>query len=160
MIAPTIATLAPSDAPRLVPLFDQVQRIHAVAHPALFRTDIPESEKAVFLEDWLSQDATHALVALSEAGDVLGYLIYELRERAASVVQRANRIGFLHHIAVDEAHRGRRIGSRLMEDMKDRLRRDGITALHSEHFAFNEASAALMRSAGLLPLRITVHGTI
>ena len=160
MSLPKIAMLEPSDAGRLLPLFDQVQRLHVAAHPALFRADASEAEKEAFLRGWLSQDAMHALIAMAEDGAILGYLIYERRERAASVVQNASRIGFLHHIAVDEAHRGKRLGTRLMDTMKERLRRDGIATLQSEHFAFNEASAALMRSAGLAPLRITVQGAI
>lgn len=159
MVSMTIAELDPPDAERLVPLFDQVQRIHVAAHPDLFRSDATGAEKAAFLRGWLSDDAMHALVALSDGGAMLGYLVYEIRERPAGAVQRAGRIGFLHHIAVDGAYRGRRIGSRLMDAMKERVRRDGVTALHSEYFAFNAESAALMRSAGLVPQRITVHGT-
>jgi len=154
----TIIDLTPADAKRVIPLFDQVQQLHVAMHPELFRADAPEDEKEAFLRDFLSDDDTHALVALSEDGEALGYLIYEIRDRPANAVQRANRIGFLHHIAVDAAHRGQRLGSRLIEGMKDHLRRAGIVTIQSDYFAFNEASAALMRSAGMVPLRIGVQG--
>lgn len=155
-----IAELAPADARRIVPLFDQVQRMHVAAHPDIFRADTPDGEKEAFLREWLSREAMTALVALSEDGTALGYLIYEIRVREASAVQRASRTGFLHHIAVDEACRGRRIGARLVAAMKDRLRAAGVGTIQSDHYAFNDASAALMRSAGLAPLRIAVRGTV
>jgi len=156
----TIDVLEPSGARLILPLFDQGQQIHVAAHPHLFRGDASEDEREAFLRSWLSQDAMTALVALSGEGRAVGYLIHEIREREAGAVQRASRTGFLHHIAVDASHRGHGIGSRLIEAMKGRLRETGITTLQSDYFVFNEASAALMRSAGLVPLRMMVEGKI
>ena len=35
-----------------------------------------------------------------------------------------------------------------------------VSIMHSDYFTFNEVSAALMRSAGLLPLRVVVGGSV
>lgn len=155
-----IVGLQAEDASRLLPLLSQVQAMHVPAHPDIFHDDASETEREGFLRGFISRDDVTALVAITEEGYVIGYLIYEIQARDASSLKSAFQVGFLHHIAVDETRRGQGVGSELIMEMKTRLRATGISKLRSEHFAFNTQSAALLQSAGLSPLRITVEGDL
>lgn len=160
MLSLKISELDSTDAEHLLPLLYQVQNLHIAAHPDIFRHETPSSELVEFLEKWLANENVSALVARTDDGAIIGYLIYELQHRGVSALKHSGQIGFLHKVSVDEAYRGQRVGSRLVEELKLRLRRIGITQMGSEYFAFNKASAALMRSVGLAPLRVTVVGKI
>ena len=155
-----IRVIRSDDAAALLPLLAQVQDLHVQAHPEMFREDAPDEERAQFLGNFLSRDGVTALAKYNEAGRITGYALYELMSRSESALNSARRIGFLHQIVVDEACRRQGIARALIEEMKARLRDAGITRLGSEHFSFNEASAELMKSAGMVPLRVTVEGKI
>jgi N-acetylglutamate synthase-like GNAT family acetyltransferase len=64
----------------------------------------------------------------------------------------------LHQIAVDRVWRCSGIGSALIDEMKARLRGQGIVRVRTVYAAFNTPSAALMRKAGFEPFHITAEG--
>lgn len=160
MSDPFVRKVCSSESGLLLPLLAQVQDLHVAAHPEIFHSRASVDERRAFLSDWLARDSIEALAAVSDDQVAVGYLIYEIQERDASVLKNASRVGFLHQIAVDEACRGRGVGTLLIEEMKSRLRRVGVRRLRSEYFAFNKASGSFLRSVGLRPLRITVDGAI
>lgn len=155
-----ITRISPDEADDLLPLLGQVQALHVQAHADIFRADTPDAEMAAFLRAFLSRDAVTALAHRVGTGPVNGYLIYEIQTKGDSALKSARRVGFLHQIAVDAAHRRQGIALRLIDAMKQRLREAGIEQIASEHFAFNHPSSALMEAAGLHPLRITVAGRL
>jgi len=148
-----------TEAATLLPLLNQVQSLHAAAHPQVFRNDTDGGQVAAFLNEWVSRDEITALVAVSEAGTIVGYAICEIQEHKESLLKKATRHGLIHHVSVDEEYRGQGIGLCLIEEIKSRLRARAVLRVQSEHYAFNQASAALMRKAGLEPLRVTVDGS-
>ena len=156
---PTIVELPADDAGKVLPLLAQVQDLHVDARPDIFRGDAPPTEREEFLRQFMAREGVTALACLQQ-DTAIGYLIYELQERGPSALKQAARVGFLHQVAVDHAHRRRGIATALMEEMKARLRAAGATSLRSEHYAFNIPSAKLMASAGMQPLRITVEGEL
>lgn len=154
-----IVDLQANDAGILLPLLEQVQKLHVDACPDIFRGDAPLAERDAFLRQFIAREGVTALVCLQQ-DTAIGYLIYELRERGLSALKQAARVGFLHQVGVEAAHRRRGIASALLEEMKTRLRAAGATSIRSEHYAFNAPSAQLMTSAGMQPLRITVEGDL
>lgn len=154
-----IVDLQANDAGILLPLLEQVQKLHVDARPDIFRGDAPPTERDAFLRQFIAREGVTALVCLQQ-DTAIGYLIYELRERGPSALKQAARVGFLHQVGVEAAHRRRGIASALLEEMKTRLRAAGATSIRSEHYAFNAPSAQLMTSAGMQPLRITVEGDL
>ena len=154
-----IVDLQANDAGILLPLLEQVQKLHVDARPDIFRGDASLAEREEFLRQFIAREGVTALVCLQQ-DTAIGYLIYELQERGPSALKQAGRVGFLHQVGVEAAHRRRGIASALLEEMKTRLRAAGATSIRSEHYAFNAPSAQLMTSAGMQPLRITVEGDL
>jgi L-amino acid N-acyltransferase YncA len=60
---------------------------------------------------------------------------------------------------VDRAWRRSGIGLALIEDMKVRLRAQGVARIVTIYGAFNDPSAAIMRRAGLEPLNLIAAGS-
>jgi len=148
-----------SEAAMLLPLLNQVQSLHSAAYPQIFRTETDTEQLAAFLNEWVSREGVTTLVAESDAGAFVGYAIGEIHEHTESPLKRASRLGLIQHVAVDEEYRCLGIGLQLIEELKSRLRASGIERVQAQHYIFNAASAALMRKAGLEPLRVTVEGT-
>jgi len=155
----TIRPITPTEAACILPLLEQVHAIHVEAHPDHFPADPDRDELLAFLRDRLSNDAITALVAFGPDGAAVGYLLCEIETRAPSLLSLGERRGMLHHISVDQAWRRSGIGLALIEDMKARLRAQGIARVVTIYGAFNGPSAALMRRAGLEPFNIIAAGS-
>ena len=127
--------------------------MHATARPDLFREEPDRSKLSDFLRDWLSHDDVTALVAFI-GGSPVGYLIFEIQERETRPLHRASRRGYLHHVCVDAKARRAGVASRLIDEMKARIRALGVKAVATSYWTFNEPSAALMARAGFVPCKI------
>ncbi len=154
----TIRPIAADDAAVLLPLLAQVHDLHVAAQPGHHRPDPDPEEVLAFLRDWLSREEATALVGFAPDGRALGYLIFEVETRAPSALSLPRRRGMLHHISVDRASRRTGLGLALIEDMKARLRAQGVERVATVYGAFNAPSAALMRKAGLEPLNVIAEG--
>lgn len=154
----TIRQVPVHEATSLLPLLRQGQAFHAAALQGVFRTDRGDAELGAYLEEWLAGDGVVALAAMSEAGAMIGCAVFEIEEVAERPLLHARRNGLLKHIVVDEDHRGAGIGTRLVAEVKARLRADGIDRVRAHHYGFNTASAAMLRKAGLMPHVVTVEG--
>jgi ribosomal protein S18 acetylase RimI-like enzyme len=155
----TIRRINVANAECIIPLLEQVQAIHAEAHPDHFFAKLHRKEVVSFLHDWLSHKEVTELVALNPEGTVLGYLIFDVEMRKASALTPAQVRGMLHHVAVDQACRRVGIGSALLGEMKARLRNQGVVRVRTVYAAFNSPSAALMRKAGMEPFSIIAEGS-
>jgi ribosomal protein S18 acetylase RimI-like enzyme len=154
----TIRPIGADEAALLPPLLAQVHDLHVRAQPGQFRADPDPEEVLAFLQGWLSQEEATALVAFGPDGRALGYVIFEVETRAPSALNLPRRRGMLHHVAVDRAARRAGLGLALIEEVKARLRAQGVERLATIHGAFNAPSAALMRKAGLEPLNVIAEG--
>lgn len=155
----SIRSIAAEEASCLLALNLQVHAIHAEARPEDYRAISDPDELRAFFSDWLSKEETSGLVAFSPDGTALGYLIFEVVDRAPSLLKNARRYGMLHHIAVDPGSRRSGIGFAFINEMKARLRKEGIDRVRTVYAAFNAPSAALMRKAGLEPYNIIAEGS-
>ncbi len=155
-----ICELEPHDASSIIPLINQVQRIHAERLPETFRENIPAAELEAFLRNWLSRENVTALLATGSKGKPVGYLIFEIQAKEPGTFKKPNTTCFLHHIAVDEHHRRQGVGTALIDEMKQRAQQNRAVSIVSEYYAFNHASSALMKSAGLEPVSIVVESKI
>ena len=155
-----IRSIAAEEVACILPLLEQVHAIHAEARPEHYPANPDRDDLVVFLRDWLSDGGATALVAFSSDGSPLGYLIYEIETRAPSLLRHGQRRGMLHQIAVDRAQRRAGIGLALIEEMKARLREQGVARLVATYGSFNDASAGLMRKEGLEPYNIIAEGPV
>ncbi|MEM6634340.1 MAG: GNAT family N-acetyltransferase [Pseudomonadota bacterium] len=151
--------LVPADAAALYPLISQVQTLHAVAMPQRFHANLDRREMADHFAAWLGQADVFALGA-ERHGALVGYAVFEVIQTQDKTFTKGERFGFLHHIVVDRDFRRAGIGSRLIEAGKRELRARDVIRLESSYWGFNDASAALMRRAGLTLSEVFVEGVI
>lgn len=154
----TIRQVPVDDALSLLPLLRQGQAFHAAALSGVFRGDLSDADLGAYLQEWLAGVGVVALAAMSETGEMIGCAVFEVEDVPERPMLQARRNGLLKHIVVDEAHRGAGIGGRLVAEVKARLRAAGIERVRAHHYAFNAASGAMLRRAGLLPHLVTVEG--
>ena len=147
-----ILPLAPSEAACLVPLLQDLHALHVSHHPERYTAEPADADLTAWLTDWLASDKIEALVARSPLGVTMGYLIWEIEERAALPTRAAETRAMLHHIAVDAPFQRIGVGKALMSAMKARALAQGADVLGATYAPFNAASAALMHSLGLMPV--------
>ncbi|KUP93517.1 GNAT family N-acetyltransferase [Tritonibacter horizontis] len=147
-----ISPLAAQDAAGLVPLLQDLHALHVAHQPARYPADPAPEALADWLQDWLLEPGTEALVARSPTGAVMGYLLYEIEDRAALPVRSAERRAMVHHIAVAGPFQRIGVGKALMSEMRQRALDQGATVIGVTYAPFNTASAALMRGHGLEPV--------
>jgi hypothetical protein len=85
-----------AEAGCILPLLDQVQRIHAEAHPDHYRDGYSREEVLAWLGEWLSSPDATALCAFAQNGSAVGYLIFERASVLAAQARSA-----LGHAAPD-----------------------------------------------------------
>lgn len=152
-----ISPLSTENLALILPSLRAVQMLHAEARPDLFLpwADNPETYLD-FFRDLLARG--HRVLAYRDSDVVVGFLCYEVQSRPSNPFRSAERRGFLHHISVLESHRRRGVGSGLIRAMRAELARQGIDRWATTYWTFNEASAALMRSAGAEPAVVMADG--
>lgn len=149
-----------AEADLVLPLLEQVQAIHAAAHPEIFRADTDRAELLTFLQDMLGRDGMTGLVAMGPDGAAVGYAICDVEVVEPSPLRHGQRRGVLHQISVDTRCRRGGVRSALVEEVKVRLREQGIGHLQTSYWLFNEPSAALMRKSGLSLSHVKADGPI
>ncbi len=128
-------------------LFAQVQSIHAEAEPAFFRP--PEKDETVqqYFEGILGDPEQHLLFACLDGVEV-GFVQYFLGLRPRSLFQPERRVGYIHGLVVDEAHRRTGCAAKLIEHVKQAARQEDIALLGIDFWSFNEAARACFAKAG------------
>lgn len=156
----TITDLGPSDAERLLPQQQDIQALHALHRPEVFRGDADAAELLAFLRDRLEAEGIAFLGAERADGRLLGHAMLEIQEVTRDALKRARRRGVMHQIVVAPEARRMGVGLALVEAVKARLRAEDVPRLAASYWSFNDASAALMRRAGLEPAHCTMEGDI
>ena len=150
----------PQDAGAILPLLAQVHALHVAERPHAYVADPDPEAVEAWLRGWLSDTDVTALLAEAEDGAAAGYLIFTVQRRPASVLRPARVRCMLEHVGVDAPLRRRGVGAALIADMRRRARAAGADHVATIHAQFNEASAALMASAGLTPAYALREGPV
>ncbi|NIZ15271.1 GNAT family N-acetyltransferase [Phaeobacter sp. HF9A] len=147
-----LSLLDPAEAACLLPLFQDLHALHVAHHPERYPAEPDPEAMAEWMQAWLAEPQSHALVARSPQEVVMGYLVYEIEERRALPVRPAETRATVQHIAVAEPFRRMGVGRALMSEMKRRALDQGVSVIATTYAPFNAASAGLMRSHGLEPV--------
>ena len=99
-----------------------------------------ESDSAESTRQFLAQNAGLSRVAVGDAGAIVG----------AVLCGHDGRRGYLHHLAVDEAHRGSGVAGALLDDCIATLRDRGIAKCNVFVFGDNAAGAEFWSANGWL----------
>lgn len=154
----TITDLGPSDAERLLPQQQDIQALHALHRPEVFRGDADAAELLAFLRDRLEAEGIAFLGAERADGRLLGHAMLEIQEVTRDALKRARRRGVMHQIVV--APEARRMGVGLALVLQrclgraDAARRTGTGPLHDGR-GYLEAAAGdcALPAPRLAPIR-------
>lgn len=154
-----IERLTSKDAPRLVSLTALVQNLHAEQQPQRYNM----IQNATSLEDLvvehLAQPGALGLGVI-DADEILGYLIAVIGDTPEHILFPSRRVVTLNEICVHPAHRRKGIADMLLNDLKERGRKEGATAIKSSYANFNFASEALLKKHGFLPVMISCEAPL
>ncbi|WP_419503215.1 GNAT family N-acetyltransferase [Candidatus Allofournierella excrementavium] len=129
---------APAEA-----IMEQVQDLHADWRPDVYRAGA-----TVLTPDYFDELVRAGQVLVyEEKGSVAGVVIFRERQ-AGGPVKMERKTLYIDSIAVDEAHRGRGIGRRLLDECKAIARNRGCCGLELQVNAANARAMKLYREYG------------
>lgn len=157
-----IRQISANEAALLVPLNRVVQDVHVHHRPDLFAPTRDEEGVMAFFHDWLDQPHMLCLVAFTgpkgaQRSTAVGYGVFELQERAATVLMQAETRGVLHHIAVLPSARRRGVARGLINEGCARLKSLGAQRITTSYHCFNTGSRDLMHRAGFRPAVVSAE---
>ena len=152
----TIRKATEKDIPRLIDLLYQVHRTHSNGRPDIFRVGNKKYTEAE-LRDILANDQTPIFAAVNENDVLYGYAfcIYEEIKNQISLTDRKSL--YIDDLCVDEAMRGRHIGTDLYRYVLDRAKENGCYHVTLNVWCLNEPAMRFYEKCGLSPLKITME---
>ena len=146
----TIRRAEPADRNRIMELLEQVNRVHYEGRPDLFRPGTKYSEEELAL---LMGMEDRPIFVYAEEGQVLGYAFCIL-QRPNSRLMTDIRTLYIDDLCVDERCRGKHIGRRLYEYVKEYARAIGCYNLTLNVWALNGPAMAFYEKCGLVPQKV------
>ncbi|RYZ06656.1 MAG: GNAT family N-acetyltransferase [Myxococcales bacterium] len=150
----TIRSAVPEDAASIAGLADELDQVHRVAHPELFRARQPEREHGWFLAT-LQDAATAVLVAERKEGEraVVGFLRVRDTETPSRGALAARRFGLIDELFVAVSSRREGIADDLLEAAEAWAVSRGLEALEVTVWDFNQPAQQLYDRWGFANLR-------
>lgn len=140
-------TIRPTTDPILLgTLCEQVQDLHHRMYPELFK---PYDRKGItaFFEALLVQDHVKAFVA-DRNGEIAGHILLLLHDKPESPFAYARKYMELDQILVLKAHRGHKVGEKLVAFAKEYAESLGITRIELNHWTANDGARAFFARSG------------
>lgn len=126
-------------------LMMQVHSLHVAHRPDCYVDCDPFSE-AEFLA-MLADERVHPYAA-EENGEVIGLAVVRMRITPPGTPMMPRRVAFIDDVVVDEAHRGRGVGTALLNRMKALAKELQADSLELMVWAFNESAMRMYEKAG------------
>ena len=144
----TIRQASVADIPRIIDLLHQVDMVHHRLRPDIFKPDTTkydEQELAVLLEDKTKP------IFVYDDGEVLGYTFCQITEVKEDRLLQDRKTLYIDDLCVDEAARGKHIGSALFEFVREYAESIGCHAITLNVWAGNDAAMHFYQSMGMQP---------
>lgn len=143
-----------SDIGRIIDLLHQVNMVHHVIRPDLFKpytTKYNEQE----LEDLLNDDSKPIFVY--DDGVVLGHAFCQINEvRNHALLQNVKTL-YIDDICVDEKSRGKHVGKALYEYVRDYAQSIGCNNITLNVWEGNDAALSFYRNMGMKVQKTTME---
>lgn len=136
-----------ADAPALISLNADVQQLHADALPHLFKQPTPDTWPTARIVELLSQPGRWILLAERD-GEPIGYLYAEERTVEQDAARHAQRILYIHHLAVRPSAQGQAAGRLLIAEAKAMAQAWGAERILLDTWAFNAKARHFFESQG------------
>ena len=134
-------------------LLSQVLEVHHKGRPDLFKGGTKKYTDEELLEI-LKDDSRPVFVARDEAGEVLGYAFCVFQQYFGNNILTDIKTLYIDDLCVDEASRGRRVGSALYAYVLDFARREGCYNVTLNVWECNPGAKKFYEKCGLHPLKI------
>jgi len=139
-----------SDYPTVAALSAEVGELHHEALPHIITPD-PISENA--FHEVLADSECTTLLAIDE-GQAVGYIIYRIVEQPASDFFYAQRSLYIQECGVNQAHQRKGYGEALMNQAVEAAKKQGISRITLNVWAFNQGAVAFYERLGFKALTI------
>ena len=149
-----IRKATPKDIKRLTDLLHQVNMVHHVIRPDLFKpytTKYNEQELEVLLED----DSKPIFVY--DDGEVKGYAFCQLTEVRDNLLLQDNKTLYIDDICVDEQARGQHVGKALYEYVRNYARTIGCHNITLNVWEGNNPALSFYRNMGMKVQKTTME---
>jgi ribosomal protein S18 acetylase RimI-like enzyme len=143
-----------SDVKRIIELLHQVNMVHHVIRPDLFKphtTKYNEQE----LEAMLSDDSKPIFV--NDDGEVRGYAFCQITEVRDNQLLEDDKVLYIDDICVDENARGKHVGKALYEYVRDYARSIGCHHITLNVWEGNDAALSFYRNMGMQVQKTTME---
>ena len=140
------------DIPRLIELLSEVLELHAKIRPDIFipgTTKYTDEELEALLEDV----SKPIYVAADDEDKVLGYAFCQLQEQPASNNMIPSRSMYIDDLCVDSSCRGRHIGEKLFEYVKEEARRLGCYEVTLNVWSGNDGAELFYEKMGIRTMK-------
>ena len=143
-----IRKAAPCDIPTMLDLLVQVDMVHHRARPDLFKGPATKYTQAQLME-LLKDEQKPIFVYTNEDDDVLGYAFCQISVVKDDRLLQDRKTLYLDDLCVDEAVRGRHIGSALFRFVRDYARSIACQDVTLNVWAGNDAAMRFYQSMGM-----------
>ena len=140
------------DIPRLIELLSEVLELHAKIRPDIFipgTTKYTDEELEALLEDV----SKPIYVAADDEDKVLGYAFCQLQEQPASNNMIPFRSMYIDDLCVDSSCRGRHIGEKLFEYVKEEAGRLGCYEVTLNVWSGNDGAELFYEKMGMRTMK-------
>ena len=147
----TIRQASVADIPRIIDLLHQVDMVHHRLRPDIFKPDTTkydEQELAVLLEDKTKP------IFVYDDGEVLGYTFCQITEVKEDRLLQDRKTLYIDDLCVDEAARGKHIGSALFEFVRDYAKSIGCHAITLNVWEGNGSAIRFYQNMGMHPQKV------
>jgi len=144
----------PKDIKRIIELLHQVNMVHHVIRPDLFKpytTKYNEEELLSLLDD----DSKPIFVY--DDGEVKGYAFCQLTEVRDNLLLQDNKTLYIDDICVDEQARGQHVGKALYEHVREYARSIGCHNITLNVWEGNDPALSFYRKMGMQVQKTTME---
>lgn len=145
---------SPKDLQRIIDLLHQVNMVHHVIRPDLFKpntTKYSEQELEIILKD------NNKPIFVYDDGDVEGYAFCQITEVKDNQLLEDIKTLYIDDICVDEHARGKHIGKALYEFVRDYAKSIGCNNITLNVWEGNYAAISFYRNMGMHVQKTTME---
>lgn len=136
------------DIIEIAELLVQVKKLHETQRPDIFKPTIKKAAKEEAIEI-LSEKKFQTLIATDENDKAIGMAIYECKERKGHKNLKDARTLWIEDIVVEEKQQGKRIGTRLMEELQKIAKQKKCIRIELNVWNFNTKAYAFYQKLGM-----------
>ena len=165
MMKPLCRRAIKNDIPRIIHLLHQVNMVHHVLRPDLFKphtTKYNEQELEAMLDDerkpiFVYADNNQSPETSCAQGTVLGYAFCQITEVRNHLLLQDIKTLYIDDICIDEDARGRHVGKALYEHVLDYARSIGCNNITLNVWEGNEPALRFYQNMGMQVQKTTME---